>query len=160
MIEDRAPSIKWLCVTTEENWKECLKHGIWGASDNRSEGLKKIRVGDKLLVYIKKMKIVGIFRVTREHFYDSKKIWKNGIFPHRIGFEPTDKVLSDPVDIRSMYNKQIKPKKGLAGGYFGMGIRKLPEEEYTQFKSIIEENIKKVPNVFVTGYNYPNLKSI
>ncbi len=160
MFEDmqNSASTKWLCVTTEENWKKCLQHGIWGASDNRSQGLKQIKVDDKLLVYIKKMKIVGIFKVSREYFYDSKKIWENGIFPHRIGFEPTDKILSNPVDIRNMYNQHIKPKKGSAGGYFGMGIRRLPEEEYTLFKSIIEENLKKDPHVFVTGYNYPNLK--
>lgn len=155
---DSDSSTKWLGVTDEENWKKCLEYGIWGASDNRYKGLKQMKVGDKLLVYIKQMKLGGIFRVNREYFYDAKKIWTTGVFPHRIGFEPTDKIPADPIDIRTMYNKHLKPKKGSARGYFGMGIRKLPEQEYDLFKSIIEQKLTNEQQVFVTGYNYDNLK--
>ena len=102
------------------------------------------------------MTVVGIFRVNREYFYDESNIMRK--FPHRIGFEPTDKILPNPLDISSMYNKEIKPKKGSAGGYFGMGFRRLPEEEYTLFKSVIEKNLTNAPHIFVTGYDSPNLK--
>ena len=50
----------------------------------------------------------------------------------------------------------IEPTKGSAGGYFGMGIRRLPEGEYTLFRLIIEENLQKIPHVFVTGIRKPS----
>lgn len=55
---DLQESRKWLAVTTEENWKKCLEDGTWGASDNRSKGLKKMKKGDEMLVYIRTMKLL------------------------------------------------------------------------------------------------------
>lgn len=134
---------KWLGVTTRENWKNCLEYGVWGASENRFKGLKQIRVGDKVVVYIKPMKIAGIFEVSREYYYDDSEVWKDGLFPHRIGFIRPEKILHEPIDIRSMYNTLLKPKKGSPRGYFGMGIRRLPETEYKLFESFIDENLER-----------------
>jgi len=38
--------------------------------------------------YLKPMKIIGIFQITKEYFYDLTKIWKHDLFPHRVGFQP------------------------------------------------------------------------
>ncbi len=107
---------KWLAVTDEENWQKCLEHGLWGASEKRSGGLKKMKVGDEMLVYIKVMRIAGIYRVTKEHFYDTTRIWKNsgGIFPHRIAFESTDRVLDSPISVKALYDRELKTKEGIS----------------------------------------------
>ncbi|MDP9288842.1 MAG: EVE domain-containing protein [Thermoproteota archaeon] len=91
----------WLGVTSEENWPKCLTHGVWGASENRFRALQQMKIGDDLLVYLKPMKIVGIFQITKEYFHDSTRIWKDGLLPHRVGFQPKpSKVPLKGIDIR------------------------------------------------------------
>jgi len=80
------PMTHWLGVTSEENWAKCLTHGVWGANENRM--LQQVKIGDDILVYLKPMKIIGIFQITKEYFYDLTKIWKHDLFPHRVGFQP------------------------------------------------------------------------
>ncbi len=151
----------WLGVTSEENWSKCLTHGIWGASENRFRALQQMKIGDDLLVYLKPMRIVGIFQITKEYFHDSTRIWKDGLLPHRVGFQPKpSKVPLKGIDIRSLYNSYFKSNKGSPRGYFGMGIRGLPEEEFSVFEAEIDKNIigKTGAEVFLTGYPEGNLE--
>lgn len=151
----------WLGVTSEENWSKCLEHGVWGASDNRFRSLQQMKIGDDLLVYIKPMKIAGIFQITKEYFYDSTRIWNDGLLPHRVGFQPKlSKMPLKTIDIRSIYNNYFKSNKGSARGYFGMGIRKLANEEFSVFEVEIDKNMnsKTGAEVFVTAYPESNLE--
>lgn len=168
---DSKGSGKWLAVTTEENWKRCLEDGTWGASDNRSQGLKRMKRGDEMVVYIRTIKVAGIFKMTRDYYYDATKKWKDGMFPHRIGFSPTEKVPISFIDIRTMFYEYIKPiitrrsKEGSPRGYFGMGIRPLPQEEFDLFEREIMKyteranaNGHSTHHHYVTGYDSDNLQ--
>lgn len=138
---------KWLGVTSEDNWKQCIKHGLWGADANRLSQLMKVKLGDHLVVYLKEMKMAGICKVTREYFYDESEVWHDRIYPHRIGITKY-KMPNQPIDIRKLYDDGIKPKllskgdnRGTPGGYFGQGIRPLPMDEYSTFESEIDKYI-------------------
>lgn len=112
-------------------------------------------------VYVKQMKIAGIFQITKEYFYDSTMIWKNGLFPHRVGFQPKpSKVPPNAIDIRSLYNSYFKSIKGSSRGYFGMGIRRLPDKEFSVFETEVDKNImgRTETQVFLTGYPEKNLE--
>ncbi|MEO9296019.1 MAG: AAA family ATPase [Nitrososphaera sp.] len=130
-------SKKWLYVTSDENWVNCVKHNALGSEDNRALKMKMIKAGDKILVYLKGMKLAGIYSVNKEYFHDTTRIWEDDIYPHRIGITP-HKVPSRHIEITDLYNNKIKPEKGEARGYFGQTIRELPEDEYRLFESVIE----------------------
>jgi hypothetical protein len=81
-------------------------------------------------------------------------IWKDSLLPHRVGFQPKpSKVPPKGVDIRSLYNSYFKSNKGSPRGYFGMGIRRLPDEEFSVFEAEIDKNItgNTAAEVFMTG---------
>ena len=79
------------------------------------------------------MRIAGICEITEGYYFDDSKIWKDGIYPHRIKIKPLI-IPKHPIHI-SFYFRY----KGKAGGYFGQAIRILPEEEF----SIFQTNCKK-----------------
>jgi len=147
MVKDPETTGKWLGVTSEDNWEQCIKYGLWGADDNRLSQLRKVRSGDLLVVYLKKMKMAGICKITGEYFYDKTKVWQDGVYPHRISIIK-HKVPNHPVDIRKLYNDSIKPKllakgdnRGTPGGYFGQAIRPLPGDEFSIYESEIDKQI-------------------
>ena len=112
-----------------------LTHGVWGASENRFRALQQMKIGDDLLVYLKPMKIVGIFQITKEYFHDSTRIWNDGLLRHRVGFQTKpSKVPLKEIDIRLLYNNHVKSKKGSPRGYFGMGRRDFPKKNSPYLK--------------------------
>lgn len=68
---------------------------------------------------------------------------------------------SKAIDIRPLYNSYFKSLKGSPRGYFGMGIRRIPDQEFSAFEAEIDKNLRyqKTPEVgiFLTGYPERNL---
>jgi predicted RNA-binding protein len=144
---------KWLGKTTDENWKQCVKYGLWGADDNRLSQIKRLRKGDYLMVFVGKMKLAGIYNVSRECFHDTSNVWAKAKYPHRIEISPF-KVPSEPLNIRDVFNKRVRPvllvkgnNRGTAKGYFGQGLRSLPENEFSIFESEIDKSLENKPMV-------------
>lgn len=94
---------KWLAVASEENWKKCLENHVWGADDNRAQQIKKMQKNDEIIVYLVGMKLIAICKVISDYYYDETKIWKDGIYPHRVQIEPV-KIPSNPIDIKKIYH--------------------------------------------------------
>jgi len=95
--------IYWLCITTEENWNVIKEKNVWGVPERHKNTIAKVKVGDKLLIYLKQKRdkdkiieprIVAVYEAASEVFKDRRKIFKsppsmsNEVFPLRIKLKP------------------------------------------------------------------------
>jgi MoxR-like ATPase/predicted RNA-binding protein len=133
---------KWLGVTTEENWQVCIKNGVWGASNDYESLMQEAKEGDELLVYLIKYKLAGIFRVSRGYFFSKKRLWPDGVYPHRLRITPVIRP-KEPIDIKDWYHSKFEPETGKAPqGYFQRAIRKFyddTEHEFEMFRSVLHQ---------------------
>ncbi len=78
----------WICVINRENYENVLKHKIWGVNERNKNSIERVQIGDNLIFYIIKERVLGgIFRVSKRHFRSLKKIFGGGIYPFRVGIE-------------------------------------------------------------------------
>lgn len=125
----------WLCVTTEDNWRKCVTNKIWGTTDHYENTIKKAKVGDKLLFYVVGMKCGGIYSVSKEYFFETKRVWDDDIYPHRIGISP-EITPTEAVDVSNLYYQYFP---GKPQGYFRRAMREIPEDEFDIFREYLEK---------------------
>lgn len=107
-------------LTGQDNFEICVNRGVYGGIHNvgsvKSEQMNSeiissfcgIRPGDFVFFYVKNIGIYGLWKITREPFYDEKDIWHNPkqLYPYRVCFEPVIRrfdravALSDILDLR------------------------------------------------------------
>lgn len=124
----------WLGVATPENYALNFKTRTWGVSDRSLDRIKRVRVGDNLVIHVPPMRCGGIFRVTKPHFHAEKPIWPDSPYPHRIRIEPVI-VPPRPVDIRRAFTMMIGTNPA---GYFRVGFREIPDHEFEAFRDFLE----------------------
>ena len=104
----------WICVVDNNNWQIVKKSKIWGVSDTNKKALFRTKIGDHLIFYILREKVIGgIFKIASDPFRDSKPIFKGRSFPNRITITPVI-VPTKPVGFsKDLMNKLdfIKNKK-------------------------------------------------
>jgi len=78
----------WILITTEQNYKICVKEGLWGV-EHAKRMIKEMKPGDLVVFYIKGKKIfAGPFIVTTEAYYEDRvKIWPDKTYSWRIGIK-------------------------------------------------------------------------
>lgn len=77
----------WLDIFSQENWQVFLDEGsnISGFSESHWVTVQKIKQGDYLLCYLKKVsRLIGCLEVISEPFLDYKPIWQEDVFPSRV----------------------------------------------------------------------------
>ena len=136
----------WLCITNEENWRVIKNKRIWGVPKRHENTIKRVKKGDKCLIYliqekigeeIKESRVTGAYEVTKEVFRDSTRIFKsppklgNETFPFRIKLKEI-KVFDEPVYFKPLIPKLkfIKNKSKWAGHLMGKAMREIPEEDF------------------------------
>ena len=120
----------WLCVTTSENWEKCLEFMVWGAVDRLENTIKRVKLNDKLVIYLTGFKIAGICKVSKEYFHNTDRIWDDRIYPHRMGIIP-EILPHKPVNIRTLYYQHFPDVA--SQGYFRTAVREISEEEFQIF---------------------------
>jgi len=142
----------WLCITTEENWKVIKEKNVWGVPERHKNTIAKVKLGDKLLIYLKQERskdrtveprIVAVYEATSETFKDNRRIFKspsgmgNETFPIRIRLKPV-KIFSAPVDFKSLIPKLkfITNRRKWSGHLMGKAMREIPEEDYELIMSV------------------------
>ncbi|HIH69352.1 EVE domain-containing protein [Methermicoccus shengliensis] len=142
----------WLCITNEENWKVIKEKNMWGVPERHENTIKRVRPGDKLLIYvkqerekdeIKEPRIVAVYEVASEVFRDSSRIFKspkgmgNETFPLRIKLKPI-KIFEKPVEFKPLIPKLkfITNKRKWSGHLMGKAMREIPEEDYELIMSV------------------------
>jgi len=130
----------WLVVTTEQNWRICLEHRVWGVEGNAARTIARAELGDEILVHLDHMRSGGIVKVSSAVYYDETRIWPDRVYPHRIRFGPV-LIPSEAVDIRDFYGQNLSAKD--PRGYFRSTMRSLPKEEFTLFRGFLEKKTRK-----------------
>jgi len=94
----------WLCVTDEDNWRVIRKEKIWAVSDRHQSKLTQTKIGDRLLFYVKPVRVGGIFEVASDPFQEDEEIFLGGVFPHRVRLKPI--IVSNKfLDFRPLINE-------------------------------------------------------
>lgn len=138
----------WICITTEENWEVIRDKKIWGVAKRHEGTLRKVKRGDRLLIYVKQKvedkkivepRIVGAFEVESEVFHDSTRIFKspyNEVYPLRVKIK---ELKLGKVDFKPLIPKLkfIKNKSKWTGHLMGKAMREIPEEDYKLIYSLL-----------------------
>ncbi len=119
---------------------------VWGVAERHKNTIAKVKLGDKLLIYLKQEKIgteikepriVAAYEVVSEPFKDPTKIFKtpkgmgNEIFPWRVKIRPI-KIFAKPIEFKPLIPKLkfITNKKKWSGHLMGKAMREISEEDY------------------------------
>jgi predicted RNA-binding protein len=135
----------WLCVTNQENWEVIREKNIWGVEERHRNTISKVKLGDKLLVYVMTTKkdneslpprIVAAYEAVSEMFTDSSRIFKGKVYPLRISLRPIA-VFSKPLDFRELVPKLsfIKNKRFWVGHIRGKAMREISKGD---FETVLE----------------------
>jgi len=98
----------WIIVAGPDSVKVCAKKGLFGL--NGKGPLPRVKVGDRLVVYIRGDKVfAGVGVVTEPYFMDDEPVFPGGLYPDRIGITldllPPEKRL-DIETVRLTRNRQ------------------------------------------------------
>ena len=140
----------WICITNKENWDVIKNKLIWGVSDRHYKVIKRVKKGDKLLIYvishrennkIVPSQIVGVFEADSEVFRDETPIFvspkgKTEVYPNRIKLKMI-KIFDPPIEFKPLVPKLkfIVNKKKWAGSLQGRAMREIPEEDFNTIMS-------------------------
>lgn len=147
----------WLCITNNQNWEIIKRKKIWGVSKRHEQAIRKSKIGDKLVFYVKQEnqkgkiiepRIVGIFEVASDVYEDSTRIFKTPpktkeeAYPLRIKIKPLiiGEIKFKPLIPQLMF---IKNKKRWSGHLMGKAMRIIPKEDYELIKKLIENKQEK-----------------
>ncbi len=137
----------WLCITTEENWRVIRERDVWGVPERHKNTISKVKLGDKLVIYVKQesmggevkpSRIVGVFEAVSEPFRDSTRIFSSKgmrssgeTFPYRIKIKLV-KIFDKPIEFKPLIPKLkfITNKKKWSGHLMGKAMREIPEVDF------------------------------
>lgn len=78
-MEKEGPRLR-VVGTSEQNFRRCLQHKLWGAQTDR---FKDWKLGD-LVAFDIDSKLAGLAEVTGERFESAVPVWQDGVYPHRV----------------------------------------------------------------------------
>ena len=123
----------WLCVIDDRNWRIVNRHNIWGVRGRFHNTISGAKVGDRLVFYVKPLKIGGVFEATSDPYEDHELLFgekgASDLYPFRIRLR---KVI---IPEEALPFKQVIPKlefiknKRKWGGYL-QGRAMIPISEY------------------------------
>ncbi|MGJ5813677.1 hypothetical protein [Paludibaculum fermentans] len=89
----------WLDLFTGTTWKEFIAAGgtVSGFPESRWKTVQQVRVGDYLLCYLTGIsRFIGVLEVVKAPYKDNTKlIWKDDVFPCRLGVKPIEVLTPD-----------------------------------------------------------------
>ena len=132
----------WLCITIGDNWKIIKQKNIRGVSERYKNTITKVKIGDKLLIYVKQkrrneLRVVAIYEAISNVFKDTPKIFKtpkgmgNKTFPFRIKLKSV-KIFEKPIQFKPLIPKLkfITNKQKWSIHLMGKAMREIPEEDF------------------------------
>lgn len=134
----------WIIVADRKNMEHCAQHGVYGL--NHGSQLPKMKLGDKLIAYIRKeTTFSGIGQVTREFYLDNKVLFEGGVFPNRIGITLELFPEKHAVNCWSLTD-ELEFSKGKLNwqGALAGGVRKIPLSDYEKIASVLSEKVSVI----------------
>lgn len=142
---DRHDRQHWLATIGPDNLAALLEKGMpFYAAGVRAEGtVRKIRIGDGILLYLTGKGIVGAFEVSADPYSATDRFFP-GIrqFPLRIPWRPVALSVERPVDLRPL-REQLQFAHGAAniGHCLQVTIRTLPAADYEFIRKILIKSL-------------------
>ena len=136
LVADWGTMTYWLLVTSEKNWKICYRDRTWGVEPNNARAIQRVEPGDMMLVHLRGFRLAGIVKASSQPYFDRKRKWPDGDYPHRLSFDPV-LIPPNPLDVREFYydNFQKKPQF-----YFRRSIRDIPRKEFELFQDFLNKH--------------------
>jgi len=130
----------WICVTDKTNWNVVKMEKIWGVDERHKDKIAMTKEGDKLVFYIKPMKIGGIFEVISKSFREENSIFEGGLYPYRAKIEPIT-VSKRFLEFRPLIDKlHFITQKRMWGGHLqGKAMKLIPKEDFELIKEKLEQ---------------------
>ncbi|MBA7629471.1 hypothetical protein ES703_36970 [subsurface metagenome] len=131
----------WLCITNEANWEIVKAKEVWGVSDRHKDKIFMTKEGDKLIFYIKPMKVGGIFEVISKPFQEKNIIFKGEAYPFRINIKPIT-ISKKFLEFRPLVSELrfITQKRRWGGHLQGKAMKPIPKEDF----ELIEKKLEKL----------------
>jgi predicted RNA-binding protein len=121
----------WLCITNETNWEIIKSKNVWGVSDRHKDKINMVGKGDKLIFYVKPMKVGGIFETISKPFREEIPIFEGELYPNRVKIKPT-LVPNQFLGFLPLVNKLrfIRQKKRWGGHLQGKAMKLISKEDF------------------------------
>jgi len=133
----------WIFIADRDSWLECAKIGSFGL-ETAPGRLKEAKTNDPIAAYIKGESIfAGTGKLASPYYYDTGKIWEEGIYPHRVNID-IDLDFDNAVDVRSLIDSLdfITDKVHWSVRFRG-GVVKIPYADYEIISASIEKQKHK-----------------
>lgn len=138
-------------MTSRKNWEVINKSWIYGVSKNHLTSLKKVNVGDEILIFVRQeiidriiypSIITGLFKIESEIFESQENIflpptsYPNEIFPFRVKIAPL-KIFKKPIEFKPLVPNInfITNKKHWACHLQGRTIISIPDDDFMYIKN-------------------------
>ncbi len=78
----------WLAVTSPENYRECVRLGLWGV-ERYKKVISQVKPRDLIVFYVKGDKMVKeVYEVYSSMFTSNEKVWTDKTYPYRLLIKP------------------------------------------------------------------------
>lgn len=137
----------WLDLFTGVTWQEFLAAGatVSGFREKRWSAVQQVRVGDYFICYLAGVsRFVGILEVTKPAYRDDARIWKDDIFPCRVGvkaivaLQPETAVPIRELEDQLSIFRNLKDPKRWSGPLRGSPARWGPEDGEAIVQALLE----------------------
>jgi predicted RNA-binding protein len=132
---------KILLALAGNNTEKCFDAKVFGTDDGvRATKLVEMSEGDILVFYKAKEGFAGIWKVTKSYYWDTSKIWEDGVYPNRVGIEPVISLKPEQyIDAKTMVNDlKMVTHPHFYGLAFRRNLADIPKEDYELIKSRME----------------------
>ena len=128
----------WIFIANRDNWLDCVERASFGLEKSPGR-FRDAKPEDSCVAYVRgESTFAGLGKVTKGYYYDDSKIWKEGVFPHRVGIE-VKLDFDNGVDVRSLVNSlEFITDKSHWPVFFRRGVARIPYSDYEIIKSAIE----------------------
>ena len=122
----------WICVSNRTNFEIAKKKRIWGASERHKIQWYKMKIGDLLIFYIIKERVIdGLFKVAGDPYNDTRRVFKDGNYPLRVKIEPIY-IPDNPVSFGKELRNQVEfiKNKQMWSGYLRRAVMRISETDF------------------------------
>lgn len=124
----------WIIVADRSNMERCAKQGVFGL--NKKGSLDKMKVGDRLIAYIRgEKKIAGLGYVTEPYYLDDQPLFDGDLFPDRVGIKLDLLPPNQSKDIAMfLHDLKFPSNKNFWQASLAGGLRLVPMDDFYTFE--------------------------
>ncbi|MDA7520696.1 EVE domain-containing protein [bacterium] len=135
----------WLGLFNVDTWNEFKSAGmkVMGFNEKKWSIAQRLKEGDRILCYLTKVSaFVSVLEVTGEAFQSKKRIWKDGLYPVRIGVKPITEVPTTWAIQMNSLKESLSIFKGLKNrSAWSIWVRSAPRKWPAEDGRLIERKL-------------------